>query len=104
MELDSNSRGVNRCAVVLLGRDALCIFKKNEMVKAVVTFIACFYLMDLDYPAEWLVSLSVLQKLIFGDEKFHPDGETEIAKELAEFQKYCESFWNRNVYEIKRHY
>lgn len=38
-------------AVLLLGRDIFIIFSAGEMVEAVITLIASFYLMDLDYPS-----------------------------------------------------
>ncbi|CAB4012379.1 Hypothetical predicted protein [Paramuricea clavata] len=71
-------------SMVLIGKDIFLSFKEGEIVQAVVAFVATFYLLDLDYPAKWLMSLSVLQKIIFNDNQMHPDCSTAELKKILE--------------------
>ena len=65
------------------------IFSAGEMVEAVITLIASFYLMDLDYPSGLLVGLSIMQRICFGDSAIHPDGKDDVIKAWNDLQKYC---------------
>ena len=65
-----------------LGRDIFIIFGENEMLKTVITIVTCFYLLDLDYPSGWLVSLSLLQRILFNDNKVHPECQADTVKGL----------------------
>lgn len=76
-------------AALLLGRDIFIIFSAGEMVEAVITLIASFYLMDLDYPSGLLVGLSIMQRICFGDSAIHPDGKDDVIKAWNDLQKYC---------------
>ncbi|CAB4010893.1 Hypothetical predicted protein [Paramuricea clavata] len=76
-------------AALLLGRDIFIIFSAGEMVEAVITLIASFYLMDLDYPSGLLVGLSIMQQICFGDSVIHPDGKDDVIKAWNDLQKYC---------------
>lgn len=76
-------------AALLLGRKVLALFKENEMMKAVAALVGTFYLLDFDYPTTWQVSLSVLQRVLFGDERVHPDGKCDIVKAFNDFDSFC---------------
>ena len=76
-------------AVVILGKEIFQIFNEDELIKAVVDFLASFYLLDLDYPTNWLISLSILQRLVFSDIKVHPGVKGDVVKALEDFTKYC---------------
>ena len=76
-------------AIVVLGKEIFLIFNEDELVKAVVAFLASFCLLDLDYPTNWLISLSILQRLIFNDIKVHPGVNGDVVKALEDFTKYC---------------
>ena len=76
-------------AVLLLGSDVLTVFKERESLKAVTTLLGTFYLLNLDYPPGWLMSLSILQKLVFGDNKVHPHAKGEIVKTFNDLESYC---------------
>jgi hypothetical protein len=76
-------------AALLLGREIFTLFKEDEMLKAVVTLLASFYLMDLDYPSGSLISLSVLQRIIFGDNAVHPDCKEDVVKAWNELDVFC---------------
>ncbi len=76
-------------AVIIIGKEILAILNEDEMLKAVTAFIACFYLVDLDYPSNWQLSLSILQRVIFKDIKVHPDVKNDVVKAMEEFDKYC---------------
>ena len=52
------------------------------MLKTVITIVTCFYLLDLDYPSGWLVSLSLLQRILFNDNKVHPECQADTVKGL----------------------
>ena len=71
----------------------LAIFKEKEILKAVTTLLGTFYLLDLDYPQGWLVSLSILQKLVLGDKKVHPDAKGDIVKAFNDLEKYSTGEW-----------
>ena len=77
-------------AALLLGREIFILFKEDEMLKAVVTLLASFYLLDLDYPTGSLISLSVLQRIIFGDNAVHPDYKEDVVKAWNEFDVFCQ--------------
>lgn len=76
-------------AMILLGKNVLCSFERNNLVKATVCFLAAFYVLDLDYPANWISSLSFLQKLVFGDRKVHPNAASELKKYAQDFENFC---------------
>ena len=76
-------------SVVLLGKKILLIFKHDELPKALISFLASFYLLDLDYPTSCLVSLSMMQRIVFGDNKVHPSCQAEVAKYSDEFNSFC---------------
>ena len=75
-------------SMLYLGSELLASFKDGETAKAVVSFLASLYLLDLDYPSTWLVSLSVLQKIIFEDNSIHPDCQTDVVKAFQELEQY----------------
>jgi hypothetical protein len=76
-------------SMLYIGKELLATFENDETVKAVICFLASFYLLDLDYPSTWLLSLSVLQKLIFEDKRVHPDCQADMVKVLQEIEQYC---------------
>ena len=52
--------------------------------------VSCtFYLLDLDYPPTWLLSLSILQKIMFEDKSVHPDCQANLVKAIQEIEQYC---------------
>lgn len=70
-------------AALLLGRDIFIIFKEDEMMQAIIALLACFYLLDLDYPLGSIIAFSILQKIVFLDNTFHPDCQADIVKEIG---------------------
>ena len=76
-------------AVLLLESDVVTVFKEKDMLKAVTTLLGTFYLLDLDYPPGWLMSLSILQKVVFGDNKVHPHAKGEIVKTFNDLESHC---------------
>ena len=56
-----------------------------------MTLLGTFYLLDLDYPANWLTSLSVLQRIVFNDNKVHPECKGDVIKALEDLEQYCKS-------------
>ena len=80
-------------AVLLLESDVVTVFKEKDMLKAVTTLLGTFYLLDLDYPPGWLMSLSILQKVVFGDKKVHPDAKGDIVKTFNDLERYCSGEW-----------
>ena len=59
------------------------------MVNAVVALLASFYLLDLDYPLGSLISLSILQRIVFSDNTVHPDFKEDVIKAWNDFDVYC---------------
>ena len=74
--------------MVLLGKEVFLSFLNTEISKAVVAFLASFYLLDMDYPASYVIPLSVLQKIIFQDSQVHPSYQDDILKALDEFERF----------------
>ena len=78
--------------MVLLGKEIFLKFGGiSEISKAVIAFIATFYLLDLDYPTSSLLPLSVLQSLVFLDNCVHPDCQADVAKALRNLEQFNES-------------
>ena len=59
------------------------------MVKAVVALLESFYLLDIDYPLGLLISLSVLQRIVFGDNTVHPDFKEGVIRAWNDLDVYC---------------
>ena len=76
-------------AVLLLESDVVTVFKEKDMLKAVTTLLGTFYLLDLDYPPGWLMSLSILQKINFGEKKVHTDAKGDIVKTFNDLESHC---------------
>ena len=74
--------------MLYLGSELFASFKDGETAKAVISFLAWFYLLDFDYPSTRLVSLSVLQKIIFKDNSIHPDCQNDVLKAFQELEQY----------------
>ena len=74
---------------LLLGREIFILFKDEEVMKAVVALVASFYLLDLDYPFGSLISLSVLQRIVFGDNSVHPDFKEDVIRAWNDLDVYC---------------
>lgn len=74
--------------MLYLGSELLARFDEGQVAKAVVCFLASFYLLDLDYPPTWLLSLSILQKLVFEDKSVHPDCQADAIKAFQELEQY----------------
>ena len=73
--------------MVLLGKEIFLKFGGiSEISKAVIAFIATFYLLDLDYPTGSLLPLSVLQSLVFLD-----NCQADVAKALRNLEQFNES-------------
>ena len=61
---------------VLISTDEICIvvegvlltkLGREQLAEAVVTFLAHYYLLDVGYPPQWELPLTILQFLSFGD-------------------------------------
>ena len=76
--------------MVLLGNEIFLSFNEREIPRALVAFLATFYLLDMDYPINWLASLSFLQQLIFKDNQIHPDCDTDVKKAIEQFECFTE--------------
>ena len=74
------SSGVKGWGCCVAWQTILNMFKANEMMEAIISFLGCSHLLDYDYPQGWQVSLSVLQNLIFGDKTVHPDVQADVTK------------------------
>ena len=70
------------------GKKPLTFFKEGETMEAVVAFLGRFYLIDLDHPDSWIVSLSILQRITFEDMTVHPDHEDDVTKAWKDLDKY----------------
>ncbi|CAB3982272.1 Hypothetical predicted protein [Paramuricea clavata] len=77
-------------AMVLLGNEIFLSFNEKEILRAVVAFLATFYLLDMDYPTNWLASMSFLQQLIFKDNQIHPDCDADVKKAIKQFECFTE--------------
>ena len=76
--------------MLLVGKEVLLKFAAGEITKAVIAFISFFYLLDVDYPPSWLVSMSVLHNVIFGDRNVHPDHQSDVTKAIEDFRLFIE--------------
>lgn len=76
-------------AALLLGKENFIVLKDNEMVKAIVALLASFYLLDLDYPLGSMISLSILQRIVFGDNTVHPDFKDHLIKAWNDLEEFC---------------
>ena len=77
-----------KSSALLLGNIPFIMFQEDQMMEAVIAFVASFYLIDMNYPEAWIVSLSILQRIIFQDTAVHPDHAEEVSKAWKDLDKY----------------
>ena len=75
-------------AALLFGRKIFIKFPSDEMMAAVITLMASFYLLDMDYPASWVLPLTVMQRMIFRDRTVFPQCKEDVAKAIADYGKF----------------
>ena len=58
---------------IIIGKTILCQTELDDMAKAVVAFLASFYLLDFDYIKQHELGLLMLQVLVLGDKQIPAD-------------------------------
>lgn len=67
----------------------MIIAKPDELYEMVLTMMCCFYVLDMDYPSQFKLMLSLLQSLVLNDDTFFPVMKTkvdEVKKDFANFK------------------
>ena len=65
-----------------------CSVNKEDIAEAVLTLIGMFYLLDIDYPKQHEVGLTMMQNLLFGDTSSPGDLINTISSLMADYTKF----------------
>ena len=60
----------------------------SKMDEALLALLATFYLLDLDYPRNLEIGLSILQNFIFGDQNVPEDISQSFQSALSSYQEF----------------
>jgi len=55
---------------------------------AIVTMLACYYLMDIDYPKQFVLPFSVFQYFVFDDKKVPKELTKKLDNFMTEFTNF----------------
>ena len=65
-----------------------CTIKKENIAEAILTLIGMFYLLDIDYPKQHEVGLTMMQNLFFDDTSTPGDLIDTISSLMADYTKF----------------
>lgn len=54
-------------AIILLGREIFSLH--DDIVEAFLTFLAMYYVLDVDYPQSYAMAFSIIHRYIFNDNR-----------------------------------
>lgn len=73
---------------LVVGKKILCTFECKDISKAIVAYLASYYVLDFDYPQTLELGLSVLQYFCVEDKATPVDVAKSFNNAVAEFNKY----------------
>jgi len=54
-------------AYILINGSIVCELEMEELTKAIVAYISMFYVINIDYPKEFEIPLTILQFIVIGN-------------------------------------
>ena len=72
--------------IIIVEGVLLCKLESNQLAEAVVSFLSTYYLLDVSYPANWEIPLTMLQFIILGDFQAPTHIVTSVNENWKQFQ------------------
>ncbi|XP_071949134.1 uncharacterized protein [Antedon mediterranea] len=76
---------------IVVGRAIVATMEITKLDEALVTFLATFYLLDIDYPKAQEVGLTILQQLVLGDTSTPVHLAKAVELSLVDYNKFKSS-------------